>query len=101
MQFFKRIQNTKGQSIVEYIMLLAVVMSLSMAVIKSDQFQLYMGPKSPFFAALRNYFSYTYRHGQAPPPNKAERDDSGYSAIHGTYFDGSQTKFFTPADAYP
>lgn len=71
----KNFKNQLGQSSVEYILLLAVVVSLMTAVMRSDAFQGALGEESQIFASLYQQMSFSYRHPDSgtldttlPPP---------------------------------
>jgi len=97
------LKDNKGQSALEYILLLMVVVSLSATVFKSDAFKNFMGPDSVYFEALRKRFEYTYRFGSPPIPGTAEGDSNAYSTRHDNYYNTTrgQTRFFTPVESYP
>ncbi|TDJ05741.1 MAG: hypothetical protein E2O68_06065 [Deltaproteobacteria bacterium] len=102
----KHLQTLKGndgQSALEYILLLMVVVSLSMTVFKSDAFKNFMGPDSVYFETLRKRFEYTYRYGSPPITGTEEGDSNAYSSRHDSYYNSTrgQTRFFTPAEPYP
>jgi hypothetical protein len=91
------LRNEKGQSVVEYILLLVVVMSLSATVYNSDAFKKFMGPNSEFFKALSDSIEFSYRHGL-----QGFEDTTDYNSLnHPTYTDGSKTRFFLPQSQYP
>jgi hypothetical protein len=93
------IKSEKGQSVVEYILLLLVIVVLSNAVFKSDLFLDFVGPDSDFFQRLKVQTEYAYRHGV----NHQIDDDSDYEGGHHTYINPQSglTRFFTNIDAYP
>lgn len=94
--------NDRGQTAVEYILLLSVISVLTFSVINSKKFKDFMGPDSSFFAAIRSQIEFTYRHGYA---NRSENDktDNNYSSNHETYYNSDQgkTRFFTGGESYP
>lgn len=93
--------NEKGQSVVEYIMLLAVISLITFSVINSGKFKDFMGEDSAFFAGLRSQIGYSYRHGYLN--SEADRSDANYSGPHETYYniDDGQTRFFSGGEQYP
>ena len=97
------LDNQRGQSTVEYIMLLAVVVALMTAVLKNDRLQDYIGKGGEFFRRHAEFISYTYRHG-LPGRGMQRADDyqSYQTAEHPTYRteDGKQ-KFVIPLKTYP
>ncbi|MFZ8999718.1 MAG: hypothetical protein ACO20H_00310 [Bacteriovoracaceae bacterium] len=93
------ILSEKGQSAVEYILLLAVVMSLVMVVFRNQTFQHYMGPDSPYFQTLRKYIEHSYRYGSPVVTGLSPLDSNGYSDQHTSYLSESgQSRFFTPLE---
>jgi len=97
MEFKKQsILNEKGQSAVEYLLLLVVVTSLSYAVFKNPKFKEFFGQDSSFFAAMRDRMQYSYRHGLV-----GFEDNSSYTGIHDTYATGGSTRFIAPVARYP
>lgn len=91
--------DQRGQSMVEYILLLAVVISLAGVVFKSDFWLSYFGPEGKFDQVFRARMEYSYRHsleGDAfyAPPNYQTKN-------HDSYFYGGSTRFFIPTDPYP
>ena len=101
MNSYYRFKKEKGQTVVEYIFLLAVVVSLAFAIFNSPVFKRFLGKDSEFFAALRKVFMVSYRHGLyessiVPKADPAE----DYSGEHSTYVGENGTRFFTPTAPY-
>lgn len=94
------IKDESGQSIVEYIMLLGVVLLLVLTVLKNDRFQDIMGPNSTIVNGMRDSMMYSYRHGR---PGLSSADTSNYTSSHETYTrsDGNGSRFFSNNDPYP
>lgn len=94
--------NNRGQTAVEYIMLLSVISVLTFSVINSKKFKDFMGPDSSFFAAIRSQVEFSYRHGYS---NRVENDktNNNYTSTHETYYNIEQSKsrFFTGGNQYP
>ncbi len=90
--------NESGQSAVEYLLLLVVVVSLSYAVFKNPKFEEFFGENSSFFTAMKNRMQYSYRHGLV-----GDTDNSSYTGAHDTYFSSSEglSRFIAPKDKYP
>ena len=95
--------NNKGQSALEYILLLAVVVSIGTTLFKSKIFTDFMGPNSVFFETLRTRYEYTYRYGAPPTGIEDPSEGNAYATKHESYFNGSvnETRFFTPVGTYP
>lgn len=83
----------KGQSAVEYILLLAVVVALTMGVFKSKAFQDFFGDDSAFFAELARGIESNYRYGLT-------LDDTSDNPHPGFYVSGG-SRFFSGRNAYP
>jgi hypothetical protein len=100
---FLDLKNKKGQSMLEYILLMAVMTTIGMTLFKSKVFTDFMGPNSVFFDELRSRYAFTYRYGSPPTGNEDPTEGNSYSNKHEAYFNGStnETRFFTPVDTYP
>ena len=94
------IRDENGQSIVEYIMLLGVVLLLVLTVLKNDRFREMMGPNSTIVNGMRDSMMYSYRHGR---PGLSSNDTSNNDSAHDTYSKsgGSESRFFSGNDPYP
>lgn len=90
--------NQRGQTMIEYVLLLSVVVSLAFAFMNSDTYKKYVGKDSLLMQKLVRQMSYSYRHGR-----QGEVDLSNYSTDHETYFnrDEGRSRFFTPIEKYP
>lgn len=99
-KLFIHLECCEGQSVVEYILLLAVVATLSLGIFKSDAFQDFLGPDSEFFNQLAKQQEYAYRHGLSAD---VEDDSSVDSPTHHTYKnnDTGLTRFYGQTDPYP
>ena len=87
----------EGQSIIEYLMLMAVIVSLSAVIYRSSTFKNYMGDNSLFFRALRDRMQFSYQYA-LPGSGKV---NSSYGQDHKSYVENGETRFFTPAEKYP
>ena len=93
--------NERGQTVVEYIFLTAVVVSLAVAVFNSPVFKRFLGKDSEFFTALRKVFMVSYRHGLYESNiNPTVNPEEDYSGVHRSYFGDNSTRFFTPTAPY-
>ena len=74
------LNSSSGQSTVEYILVLLVVVSLGYTVFKSKAFEELFGENSSLFAALKVRIEYSYRHGLS-----GSTDNSNYTNSHDSY----------------
>lgn len=99
------IKRDSGQSVVEYILLLAVIVTLCAVILNSDLFKRYLGPNSTIFVSLKKYMEYSYRHAQPPPLDNltSYQDSSEYSSRHESYYnlEKDSSRFFMPSTKYP
>lgn len=93
------VADESGQSMVEYIMLLGVVLILTFSVLQSQRFKDFFGSQSPVLQALRLRMMYSYRHGTF-----GEDDTTDYNTgAHDTYKVPAEnnSRFFTSLEEYP
>ena len=83
--------NNKGQSTVEYLLLLVVVTALAFSIYNSARFKNFLEPDSEFFAIVKNKIEFSYRHGY-----DSQQDETGDIAGHYTFVkNGGESRFFT------
>ncbi len=105
MGFFE-ILNTfknKGQSAVEYILLMAVIVTLVYTVLNNPMFKQVMGPESVMFKKFRLTMEYSYSYGNWGQGVVNTQYLSGgihplYSPLDAT---GAESRFFGPKESYP
>lgn len=97
------LKNSKGQSTIEYILLLLVVSFLGFSVLRSDRFKKFFGKDSAFFNTMAAQVQYSYRHGRLGTQSQIESDTFDYSGRHDTYKDNEkdESRFFIQLDKYP
>ncbi|MCY4643112.1 MAG: hypothetical protein OXB88_00680 [Bacteriovoracales bacterium] len=98
------IKSQRGQSTVEYILLLAVLIILLTAVLRNRRFQDYVGTDGKFFRDYARRIGYTYRHGHSGGrPGNAPPPQNDYTSTHDTYKrrGGSASRFVIPLGEYP
>ena len=102
MEFIKVKKLDNGQSTVEYILLLAVVVSLVITILNSDIVKSYIGKDSQVMANMRKNLEYSYRHGLGRA-GSTEEDNFDYSGNHNTYYNNQvgKTHFFGLKEEYP
>ncbi len=95
-QDFFYLKINRGQSTVEYVLLLLVVSTLFLSFYNSRAFRRYLGKDSEFFTQIANNIKYSYRHGRS-----GSEDKSNYSNVHESFaLDSSRSRFFSSKDSY-
>ena len=88
-QIHKIIKNKKGQSTVEYILLLGLLSSLVFVVFKNSKFKTLFQSDAGLFSTMRKGMSYTYRFG------REYRDSAEYdNAFSFEYTNGQHPLYF-------
>ncbi len=87
--------DQKGQSTVEYILLFAVVISMSTLVFNSEAFKNLFGKNGQFASVYKRELEYSYRHGLA---GKTSFKTPNYKSGRHDSYNG---RFFGAQDAYP
>jgi hypothetical protein len=90
--------SQKGQSIVEYVLLLAVVGTLLTSFMNSDLIKDLLGPNSGFFASMKNYLETTYQYGHYTVDKNHDYDLGGTHDMYSV--NPSESHFFAPTEAY-
>jgi hypothetical protein len=87
-----------GQSTVEYVLLLMVVVTLSLSVFRGRKFQEFFGKDSEFFIAMGKRIEFAYQHGYEGP----DTGPVNYNGNHPTFFDPStgSSRFFIQESPY-
>ena len=97
--------NQRGQTLVEYILLLVVAASLMMTFYRSKAFRRLFGDKGEIGIKMKTQTEFAYRHAfQASGPDRQTfpdipRENKDIS-LHPSYSDGSGTRFFGPKEPY-
>jgi hypothetical protein len=100
------LKNNLGQSAVEYILLLAVLSSISYAFYNNKKFKSFLAGKEGMFAVMKKGISYSYRYGvelkQNTPFEEKMQFDYG-NGSHDTYYNSTDnsSRFFTGTGIYP
>lgn len=96
---FNCLNNQKGQSTVEYVLLLAMVMILVNTVFQSRLFKKIFGENGTFAKAFRSEVEFSYRHALR---GRAFYTEPNYNNRHKSYlWEGNSTRFFGAKDKYP
>jgi hypothetical protein len=95
----------RGQALVEYILLFAVISAIVMAVFKSNLFVNFFGPNGTFAENFKKDLEYNFRHAG---PGRIGLGDQGNeinytNGSHPSYYNQAKgsTHFFGPAEPYP
>jgi len=94
----------RGQSSVEYILLLAVIAIFAIGLLNHPRIKKYFSGEGSLFASYTRYIEFTYRNGYFEDKGKgwkADDDYGGYSGEHDSYKGNMDTRFFTHKTAYP
>ncbi|MBF0299104.1 MAG: hypothetical protein HQK51_10315 [Oligoflexia bacterium] len=97
------IKTDKGQSMVEYIMLLVVVVSFALIIFKHPKFAEMLGPNGTLYTKVRKNIEHSYKHAYPYTEDDTDVDFPGRGVERGehlSYFSKGQTRFFQTL-AYP
>ncbi|MFN8369002.1 MAG: hypothetical protein U0T83_00080 [Bacteriovoracaceae bacterium] len=94
-------RNNLGQSAVEYIFLLAVVMTLITVVTKSDMFNKYLGQEGIIFQSAIQGYEFAYQNGLSREDKEKNYNPSRPNLNHPSFVHGGNTRFFAPDSKYP
>ena len=99
------LKNKKGQSVVEYILLLAVISSIGYSFYNNRAFKNFLRGDVGLFANLRKRMEYSYRYGREMNGDVNHADAMGFqyqTNKHDTYFNSNSgsSRFFTGVDPY-
>lgn len=92
--------NQKGQSSVEYLLLVVIVVSLTFAVLRSPVFRDFYGEQGKFATTYKSEIEFSYTNSYQgrkvfETPNYSGNNHSSYTGRNGN------TRFFGAAQAYP
>ena len=91
----KILNSSRGQSAVEYIMLLAVISSLTYVVLNNKQFKDFMKGDAGLFATMKRGMTYSYRYGRDLTTAKDYDQAVGFeytTTAHDQYVDQSKNE---------
>lgn len=96
------IKNQQGQTVVEYILLLAVAMSLIVTFYRSATFQRFFGTQGELGKLYKLDAEWGYRHASMTGRATETNEPKSSAEEHASYYNAgkSQTHFFGPSDAY-
>lgn len=97
------VKNERGQTVVEYILLLAVAMSLVVTFYRSATFQRFFGTQGELGRLYKLDGEWGYRHASMSGRTTESNQPKASAEDHASYYNAekSQTHFFAPTDPYP
>lgn len=105
------LKNERGQTMVEYILLLAVAISLIFTFYNSEVYKKFFGQNGRIAGRIQGNTEFSYRHAYVNTKNEPRGyyGDEGYTkdaktdpARHPSYHQpGEDTRFFGPQEVYP
>jgi hypothetical protein len=94
-------KQQKGQTLVEYMLLLSVVAMIVLTFYRSKLFQKYFGNRGLIGQTIKTKSEFAYRHGYMGTVDSFPKGSREGSA-HPTYADpNGGSRFFGPKDPYP
>jgi len=98
---FKILKRESGQSTVEYILLLVVVLVFVNTVIRSDVFKRFFGGNSAFFKTIASGIERNYRYAAIVKESDVIGPDPVLAHPSFSKDGGSDTNFFITIESYP
>lgn len=97
------VRNDLGQSVVEYVLLLAVLIFIASVILKSTLFRQWMGQDSVLFVEMRRQMVYAYCNPMPAEAASAESCEHDYGSVLESYKAAGvgDSRFFIPSDEYP
>lgn len=97
------VNNQRGQTVVEYILLLAVAMSLIVTFYRSATFQRLFGDQGELGQLYKQEAEWGYRHGHISGRYVESNAPKASAREHSSYWnaEASETRFFGPKANYP
>lgn len=89
---FINLLDHKGQSSVEYLMLVVIIVSMAISVLKSDAFQNFFGSQGQFASVYKSEieFSYTNSYQGRKAFEQPDYNDPSHSSYQGRFFGANQ-----------
>jgi type II secretory pathway component PulJ len=96
------LRSERGQSLVEYILLIAVVISLVLTLYQSAAFRRLFGTQGALGTRMKSQSEFSYRHAYMSRDNVDIDRANREGAIHPSYHDtvNGGTRFFGPKEPY-
>jgi len=98
---FKILNNQEGQSTVEYVLLLVIVLIFINTVIRSDVFARFFGNNSPFFQTMATGIARNYRFATVVTEDEVIDEEPSLAHPSFTMDGGGTSRFFVGAEEYP
>ncbi len=98
------LRNQRGQTMVEYILLLAVSVSLILTFYRSNFYRRLFGSQGQLGRSIKSGNEFSYRHALANKPGYEDPPRTGRDGSrHPSYHAGikNTTRFFGPKEPYP
>lgn len=92
--------NNRGQSTVEYILLLVVVTSLITVVMKSPQIRQWVGGGGELYKTIARSIEFSYRYGHNGIDDNFQNNYNNIGLKSYSMDDGSGSRFFSPETKY-
>lgn len=90
--------NQKGQSLVEYMLVILVSVSIAYSILNSDLVRDYFGENGTLATNFKLELEYSYRHAV----RGRKKTNKNYNApTHESYKTNGDTRFFGPLQRYP
>jgi hypothetical protein len=102
MKFLQKKNNQKGQSTIEYLLVLGVVFILVLNLLNSPFFANMMGSDGDVFTAFKKYIEYSYRHTHFKKEGDPLDNFNGYTGNHESFTQPNiiDTRFFLVRNPY-
>ncbi len=96
------LRNQQGQTVVEYILLLAVAVSLVLTFFNSAAYRRLFGSQGSVGMRIKSESEFAYRHAFVKPGAPDIARDNKDGSIHPSYYDAdnNSTRFFGPREGY-
>jgi len=99
------LNSEKGQGVVEYILLIAVITSIAFTILNSKKFKEFTKGNKGFVRSMQTGISYSYRYGRDYQSAKNAENAQSFnyeSGKHDTYLnDEGKSHYFFGLDHYP
>ncbi len=94
--------NSRGQTAVEYLLLLAVSTSLVLTFLNSNFVKTMFGDNGKIGQFVKLESEFSYRHALPRPSNGQDIPrENLIGTDHPSYYNGGSTRFFGPRNVYP